>query len=139
MYGNLKLKDYGDEQFVVARIEIDPVASVEARNSYAIWFLILLTFFILDGLFTYIGISSSGTEYEANLLVRHSMDAYGIGAGLLLSKSLAAISLLVLWKFRKDIIWILGAVRGLVVIYFVFAIAPWSYLLVNMLLNDYFL
>lgn len=108
-------------------------------GAYVLWFALLLLFLILDGLFTYIGITNSGTEYEANGLVKYSMELFGIGRGLLLSKSVAIVSLMVLWKFRKDIIWVLGAVRGLVVIYFFFAIAPWSYLLANLFLNGYFL
>lgn len=139
MYSNAQLKEQETfEDFIVLEEKVVPSSSKGVgTREYGVWFLLLFSLFVLDGIFTYIGISLSSTEFEANLLIRNTMESMGVGKGLLLSKICSVLALSVLWVLRKDIIWVLNAVRGLVFIYLTFAIIPWSYVLVNILFIDY--
>ncbi len=139
MYSNAQLKEQETfENYRVLEEKVLPSGRGGVGCSdYGMWFLLLFSLFVLDGIFTYIGISLSSTEFEANLLIRNTMESMGVGKGLLLSKICSVLALSVLWILRKDIIWVLNAVRGLVFIYLIFAIIPWSFVLVNILFIDY--
>lgn len=133
MQHNLKFKEeFFPSELGFAECEVIAFPS-PVVNVSGLWFMLLLSLVVLDGLFTYVGISFSSTEYEANILVRSTMELLGVGAGIILSKAVAVLSLFVLWFFRKDIIWIFAAVKGLVFVYFSLAIVPWVYVLTNFL------
>jgi len=133
LHQNLKIKedldfsylpvDYCDRSFVHSR----PI------SQEAVWFFVLFSLLLVDGVMTYIGISHTSTSYEANILVRRCMDLLGVGAGLILSKMLSIFSLCFLWYYKKEIIWIFSAIKGLVFVYLSFAIIPWAYILTNYL------
>lgn len=139
MYSNAQLKEQEtfEDYHVLEEKVVPSISQGVGSREYGVWFLLLFSLFVLDGIFTYVGISLSSTEFEANLLIRNTMESMGVGKGLLLSKICSVLALLVLWVLRKDIIWVLNAVRGLVFIYLTFAIIPWSFVLVNILFIDY--
>ena len=129
MRHNLKLKeDFDLYELADSEREVAALPS-KVLTVGAPWFLLLLSLVVLDGFLTYIGISFSSTDYEANVLVKSLMDLLGVGIGIILSKSVAILSLYILWLFRRDIVWIFSAIKGLVFVYLSLAIIPWFYVL----------
>ena len=89
--------------------------------------LILLQ--IMDGLLTYAGLSLLGIHMEGNVFLRELMHAYGTAIPLVVVKLLAILIVLRLMFFAHNRRWIRPLIFGLIVIYFVLAVAPWTYLI----------
>ena len=89
--------------------------------------LLVVTFLltqVLDGIFTYIGVTTFGISIEANPIIASLMTALGHGPGLLSAKLLAA-GLGIMLHLRQ----IHAAIAALSAFYLVVAIVPWSALL----------
>lgn len=78
----------------------------------------------LDGVFTYIGVSTFGIGIEANPLVAWYATAFGPAAGLAAAKLFAIGCASVLYVTARH-----GTVAILTLMYLVFAIAPWAHVL----------
>ncbi len=98
------------------------------NNAYP--YLLLFSLICLDGFLTYLGVAQYGTEVEGNYYLREFMEIIGAESGLLLVKASSFILLTLLWTLRNKINWLTKAVCGMSVVYFAFAVLPWTYLLV---------
>ncbi len=131
MQHNLKFREeisfYEDELDTALTLTVAEKLEASNPSSGSFWFKLLCLLLVLDGMLTYIGISHSSTEFEANLLVKGVMDSLGIGGGILLTKFFAFLSLYILWRCRKEILWIFTAIKGLVFVYISLALLPWLY------------
>lgn len=87
---------------------------------------LLMLFQVLDGFFTFLGISFFGLEAEGNPLVRSIMAAIGPGAGIALVKCLAISIIICICMFGYRVGWLGKALKATAVIYFLAAIVPWS-------------
>jgi hypothetical protein len=76
---------------------------------------------ILDGVFTYLGVTIWGPAVEANPLIATAMGAIGVAAGIGGAKALA-ISFGMLLHLRR----VHNLVAVLTAIYFMAAIMPWT-------------
>lgn len=95
--------------------------SEEAFGNFII--IVFLIAQVLDGAFTYLGISSYGLT-EGNPLIAHFIERHGAGASLTIAKVLAVICSMALH--------LLGLHRTLGVLtlmYLALAVLPWTYLL----------
>ena len=91
--------------------------------------LTLVLLQILDGLLTYAGLSLLGIHMEGNVFLRELMHAYGTAIPLVIVKILAILIVLRLTFFAHNRRWIRPLIFSLIVIYFVLAVAPWTYLI----------
>ena len=91
--------------------------------------LILIALQIADAILTNIGMNLFGTGMEGNSLLRSVMENYGTVAALTVSKAFAIATIIALVYLSSQIQWIKGALKGVIVIYFSFAIAPWTILI----------
>ncbi len=91
--------------------------------------LILISLQIADAILTNMGMKVFGTEMEGNLLLRHIMENCGTLVALIASKSFAISVIIGLVYLSKQVTWIPVALKGVIVIYTGFAIAPWTILL----------
>jgi hypothetical protein len=78
----------------------------------------------LDGVFTYVGVTTFGVSIEANPLIALLMVSLGQGTALLGIKALAAMLGIAL-----HILQVHAAVALLTLFYFVVAVLPWSLIL----------
>lgn len=89
--------------------------------------LVLLVFLLtqyLDGVLTYIGVTTYGVAVEANPIVATLMVHIGEGTALILTKTVAAGLGILLHLHRVH-----GAVAMLAVFYLAVAVAPWTAIL----------
>lgn len=91
--------------------------------------LILIALQILDGILTNIGMNLFGTQMEGNSLLRGIMENYGAVTALVISKSLAILTIISLVYLSNQVKWIRHALKGVIAVYFTFAIAPWTILI----------
>jgi hypothetical protein len=75
----------------------------------------------LDGIFTYLGVSTWGLGIEANPLISSAVSFAGLGAGLTGAKLIAVVCGILLHLRRVH-----NIVALLTVIYFAIAILPWT-------------
>jgi len=84
---------------------------------------------ILDGIFTFIGVTKFGPEAEGNYIIYLLINMFGTLPALLLAKSVAIVALYVLCKShitKPKIMFFTQAILGF---YVVRAILPWMYVL----------
>lgn len=81
---------------------------------------------LLDGVFTYLGVTRWGPSIEANPLVSAAMGLVGLGAGLALIK-LVAVGFGVVLHLRR----VHNLVALLTLVYVCAAILPWTVLLLG--------
>lgn len=81
----------------------------------------------LDGIFTYVGVTTFGVAAEANPLIAALMLEFGAATGLIGAKSVAG-ALGILLHLRE----VHGAVAGLTAFYFAIAIVPWTAILITL-------
>lgn len=81
---------------------------------------------VLDGIFTYLGVTIWGPGIEANPIVSSAMAAVGLGAGLAIAKLIAVCFGIVLHLRRVH-----NLVALLTVVYLCAAILPWTALLLS--------
>ena len=92
--------------------------------------LILAAVQVIDGVLTAIGMHHFGTDMEANLLLRGLMSVIGYVPALILVKSCCiALTALLCYQIPK-ISWLKPAFVGVIALYTVLAVVPWTFILV---------
>jgi uncharacterized membrane protein SpoIIM required for sporulation len=84
---------------------------------------------ILDGLLTGFGMAQFGIHMEGNALLRTLMNHVGYIPALILVKTVALGVILGLCKCAPKIRWLKHAFQGIIALYVVAAIIPWSVIL----------
>ena len=86
---------------------------------------------VLDGILTGIGMATYGTSMEGNALLRSLMHSIGYLPALLIVKSASIGVIAFLCAQALRVSWLKLAMRAVIAIYIVFAIVPWTYILVT--------
>jgi hypothetical protein len=87
---------------------------------------------ILDGILTHRGLSLyGGVGGEGNGLLRYAMSSYGIIPALIMAKGMAVSLIFALCSISHRVNWIENAFKGLIALYLVFAILPWTGILLS--------
>lgn len=84
---------------------------------------------ILDGILTALGVKQFGTGAEGNPFLRSLMIHFGHVEALVIMKCLALGIISVLYYLSPRVRWMPIAMRGMVGLYLVSAIIPWSIIL----------
>lgn len=92
--------------------------------------LILTSLQILDGILTGIGMSQYGTGMEGNLLLRSLMSAIGYIPALVLVKGASIALITLLCQQAPKISWLKPAFYGVIALYVMGAVVPWTYILI---------
>lgn len=87
---------------------------------------------VLDGLLTYVGLSLMGVHMEGNSFLRELMHAYGTLPTLFAVKCFAIIAVVLLAFHAHRRRWIRPLMLMLIVVYFMLAVLPWTYLISQM-------
>jgi len=95
---------------------------------------ILATLQILDGILTGIGMAHYGTSMEGNILLRSLMTIIGYIPALFVVKSASIALIVVLCHQTTKIRWLKPALYGVMALYVIGAVVPWTYILVTDLL-----
>lgn len=93
--------------------------------------LILATLQILDGVLTGIGMSQYGTGMEGNVLLRSLMGAIGYIPALVLVKGASIALIALLCQQAPKISWLKPAFYGVIALYVMGAVVPWTYILIT--------
>lgn len=91
---------------------------------------------VCDGLMTILGVSMLGLNMEGNLLLRELMYLLGHTPAIIIVKLIALLVVGMLSVLSLHIRWIPSAMKGLIAIYLLCAILPWSYILIPSLLQS---
>jgi Domain of unknown function (DUF5658) len=91
--------------------------------------LTLMLLQIADGVLTAVGVIHLGINMEANPILRSLMQSYGPAVALMTVKSMAVGVIAILATLSASVSWLAMAFRGLVLLYTIFAIMPWSIIL----------
>jgi hypothetical protein len=87
---------------------------------------------ILDGILTHRGLSLfGGVGGEGNGLLRYAMSVYGIVPALVMAKGMAVLLIFGLCSISHRVTWIENAFKGLIALYLVLAILPWTSILLS--------
>ena len=89
--------------------------------------IVLIIFLLcqcLDGVFTYVGVTTINPDLEINPIVAYSMRIFGVGWTLITAKSLAG--LIGIWLHLYEAHRIIALISGL---YLGLAIIPWAIIL----------
>jgi hypothetical protein len=93
--------------------------------------LILATLQILDGILTGVGMSQYGTGMEGNVLLRSLMGAIGYIPALVLVKGASIGLIALLCQQAPKISWLKPAFYGVIAVYLMGAVVPWTYILIT--------
>lgn len=93
--------------------------------------IILIVLQIADGVLTGFGMSFFGTQMEGNVLLRTLMHEIGVVPALVLVKSLAIAVVIVLVQLSSQVQWLPMALKGVIGLYMLAAVIPWSVILAN--------
>jgi hypothetical protein len=93
--------------------------------------LILATLQILDGILTGIGMAQYGTGMEGNVLLRSLMGAIGYIPALVLVKGASIGLIALLCQQATKISWLKPAFYGVIALYVMGAVVPWTYILIT--------
>jgi len=94
----------------------------------------LATLQILDGVLTGIGMAQYGTSMEGNILLRSLMTTIGYIPALFLVKGASIALIVLLCHQTTKISWLKPALYGVMALYVMGAVVPWTYILVADLL-----
>lgn len=92
---------------------------------------ILILLQIMDGIFTAIGVSHFGVHAEGNFVIRSLMELWGPSLALVAVKSVAICVVCALCALAHKVTWIAPAMRGVIAVYMIAAIIPWSGILLS--------
>ena len=84
---------------------------------------------VLDGLLTTVGVMNFGPQIEANVLIRTLIEAWGVVPALFTIKSAAIVIVITLCVMANRVFWLANALKGIIVLYLLAAIIPWSIIL----------
>lgn len=90
---------------------------------------ILILLQIFDGILTGLGMNFFGTDMEGNVLLRTLMHTLGVVPALLVVKSFAISVIIVLVNLSSQVKWLPLAMKGVIGLYLLAAIIPWSVIL----------
>lgn len=93
--------------------------------------LILATLQVIDGILTGIGVHHYGTGMEGNMLLRGLMTVVGCIPALMLVKGGAIALIAMLCRQATKMSWLKPAFYGVIALYVVGAVIPWTYILVT--------
>lgn len=94
--------------------------------------MLLVLIQILDGILTHRGLSLyGGVGGEGNGLLRYAMSMYGIVPALVMAKGMAVSLIFALCSIAHHVNWIQYAFKGLIALYVIFAILPWTGILLS--------
>jgi hypothetical protein len=96
--------------------------------------IILTALQLLDGILTGIGMAQYGTSMEGNILLRSLMTAIGYIPALVMVKGASIALIALLCHQTTKISWLKPALYGVMALYMVGAVVPWTYILVTDLL-----
>jgi hypothetical protein len=96
--------------------------------------VILATLQVLDGILTGIGMAQYGTSMEGNMILRSLMTVIGYVPALFVAKSGSIALIVILCHQTTKISWLKPALYGVMGLYIIGAIVPWTYILVTDLL-----
>jgi hypothetical protein len=99
------------------------------RREMIILASVLVFLQMADGLLTGIGVSHMGIEMEANPLLRMLMGIFGLVPTLIAVKAIAISVIAILASLSGIVPWITLAFRGMVALYTLVAVLPWSAIL----------
>jgi hypothetical protein len=92
---------------------------------------LLISFQLLDGFLTYLGLYLYGVDAEGNPLIKMAINSLGVAGGLSLAKFITISIIFTILIAGHKIRWLAGALRAVACFYFIFALAPWSYLILQ--------
>ena len=92
---------------------------------------ILIILQISDGILTGLGMNMFGTGAEGNMFLRFLMESWGYIPALIICKSLAIVVIAGLCYLSTVVAWLPRAMRGVIAIYMIAAIIPWTYILIS--------
>ena len=92
--------------------------------------VILAALQILDGILTGIGMSQYGTAMEGNILLRSLMSVIGYIPALVIVKGASIALIALLCHQATKISWLKPAFYGVIALYVVAAVVPWTYILI---------
>jgi hypothetical protein len=93
--------------------------------------IILALMQVADGVLTAIGMSLFGTGAEGNALLRFLMEQLGFIPALVLAKSFAVIVTCILCLLSNRVQWIRHAMKGVIGVYLLAAVIPWTVILLS--------
>lgn len=99
-----------------------------SRKAFLLGFVLAISQ-ILDGFLTYIGLGMMGVHMEGNSFLRALITAYGAAPALFAVKLLAIVFVSILTMHAHNRKWIRPLIAGLIAVYFIFAVLPWTYLI----------
>lgn len=91
--------------------------------------IILTLIQILDGMMTAEGVARYGTGIEANLFIRNLMEQWGYVNALIAVKTAGVLIVALLCYLALSVNWVTTALRGVIVLYVLAAIIPWTAIL----------
>jgi hypothetical protein len=91
--------------------------------------LILALLQVFDGVLTAVGMSHFGTSMEGNLLLRSLMGVIGYIPALVLVKGASILLIGALCLQASKVRWLKSAFIGVIALYVVMAVIPWTYIL----------
>lgn len=117
--------------FTVLAGGLENVEQLKLPTDVLILGLLLATIQILDGVLTAIGMHHFGTDMEANLLLRGLMSVIGYIPALIIVKSCCiGLTGMLCYQIPK-ITWLKPAFVAIIALYTVFAVVPWTFILVS--------
>lgn len=90
---------------------------------------------ILDGALTINGVATYGLAAEGNPMLRTLMEVIGLAPAVVLTKLACCALVVVLCYQAHSIAWLPRALKGILGVYTLFAVIPWSVMLATELLN----
>jgi hypothetical protein len=90
---------------------------------------------ILDGALTIGGVTTYGIAAEGNPMLRTLMELIGLAPAVVLTKLACSALVIVLCYQAHTIAWLPRALKGILGVYTLFAVIPWSVMLASELLN----
>jgi len=97
--------------------------------------IILAVIQVIDGVLTGFGMAHFGTQMEGNALLRGLMHAIGFIPALILVKGASILIIASLCTWASKVKWLRHAFRGIIALYLVAAIGPWSFIHLMQLLT----
>lgn len=85
---------------------------------------------VLDGVLTAVGVQTLGLNAEGNIFLRQLMHKIGCIPTLALTKTAALVIVCILCWLATKVKWLPKVFRGVIVLYLLLAIVPWSVILI---------
>ncbi len=103
------------------------------RPDYGIWALgaLLIVAQILDGALTIGGVSTYGIAAEGNPMLRSLMGLLGLTPAVVVTKIACSALIVLLCSQAHSISWLPRALKGILGVYAILAVIPWSVMLAS--------